>query len=116
VKAFRIVQIVVLVLVLGYLFWLNGFNPTWIEIPLLFSLPAAVVIGLGMVLGWLVGWLGGRSALWGKGREIKKLNKRVAELESQTPLRTGKTTEESAAPIIPDRSGNFQSDSEFENI
>jgi uncharacterized membrane protein (DUF485 family) len=115
-KAFRIVQIILLVLVIGYLFWLHGFNPTWIEIPLLFSLPAAVVIGIALVVGWLVGWLSGRNALWGKGREIKKLNKRIAELESQTMVRSGKTTEESAAPIIPDRSGNFQSNSEFENI
>jgi hypothetical protein len=116
VKAFRIIQIILLVMVAAYLFWLNGFNPTWIEIPLLFSLPAAVVIGIGMLLGWLVGWLGGRSALWGKGREVKKLNKRIAELESSPSVRTSKVTEESAAPIIPDRSGNFQSDSEFENI
>ena len=115
-KAFRIIQIIILVAVVGYLFWLNAFNPTWIEIPLLFSLPAAVVIGIGIIMGWLVGWFSGRSALWGKGREIKKLNKRINELETQSPILRATTPANEAAPIIPDRSGSFQTDSEFENI
>jgi Lipopolysaccharide assembly protein A domain len=115
-KAFRIIQIILLVAIAGYLFWFNSFN-NWIELPLLISLPAGLVVGIGIGLGWLIGWLSGRSALWGKGREIKKLNKRIVELENQTPsIRASRVTEESGAPIIPDRSGTFQSDSEFENI
>jgi uncharacterized membrane protein (DUF485 family) len=116
VKAFRIIQIILLVLVVGYLFWLNAFNPTWIEIPLLFSLPAALAIGIGVIVGWLVGWFTGRSSSWSKGREIKKLNKRIAELESQTPAIRAATPTGETAPIIPDRSGTFRTDSEYENI
>ena len=115
-KAFRIIQIIILIAVVGYLFWFNNFN-NWIELPLLFSLPAGLVLGIAIALGWFIGWLGGRTTLWGKGREIKKLQKRVTELETQNPtVRATKITEESGTPIIPDRSGNFQTDSEYENL
>lgn len=117
-KAFRIIQIILLIALVGYLFWLNTFpSNNWIYLPLLFSVPAGVVLGAALILGWLLGWFGGRTALWAKGREIKKLQKRVTELEAQTTaVRVVAPENKDATPIIPDRSGNFQADSEFENI
>ncbi len=117
-KAFRIIQIIVLVVIVAYLFLVNNYNPTWTELPFLFSLPSAVVIAIALAFGWLIGWLFGLSSTWGKTREVSRLKKRVAELERNEPTVTAVNIgREPEAPVIPDRSPAVSGgNSEYENL
>jgi uncharacterized membrane protein (DUF485 family) len=120
VKALRIVQIIVLVILVAYLFLMNNYNPEWLELPFLISLPSALVVGIGLLLGWLVGWFFGQSASWSKNREVSRLKKRVAELEKQEPRVTAvNITRDQETPVIPDRTvagTNSRTTSEYENL
>jgi uncharacterized integral membrane protein len=117
VKALRIIQILILLVIAAYLFLINNNNASYLDMPFLISMPPALVIAIALVLGWFVGWLGGRAPMWRRNREVSKLQKRITELENQPPVvRATKITEESGTPIIPDRSGTFQTDSEYENL
>jgi Lipopolysaccharide assembly protein A domain len=116
-KALRIIQILILLVVAAYLFLINNNNASYLDMPFLISMPPALVIAIALLLGWFVGWLGGRAPLWRKNRELNKLQKRMTELENQSPaIRSTKITEESGTPVIPDRSGTFPTDSEYENL
>jgi protein-S-isoprenylcysteine O-methyltransferase Ste14 len=118
VKALRIIQIILLLVVVAYLFLINNYNPNWTELPFLISLPSALVLAIGILLGYLAGWLFGRSGNWGKNRETAKLKKRLAELERQEPKVTAvNITRDTETPIIPDRTGTVQrGTSEYENL
>ena len=99
-KAARVVQFIVLVVVVGYLWWVYSVNQTYTDLPGLISLPAGVVVALALLVGWLVGWLPGRLALWRRRRETTKLRARVAELERAQGLEPVGSLRE---PAIPDR-------------
>jgi uncharacterized membrane protein (DUF485 family) len=120
VKALRIVQIVILLALVAYLFLMNNYNPQWLELPFLISLPSALVVGIGLVVGWLVGWAFGQSANWSKNRELSKLKKRVAELEKQEPRVTAvNISRDPEPPVIPDRTvagPGSRATSEYENL
>jgi uncharacterized integral membrane protein len=117
VKALRIVQIIVLLVLVAYLFLMNNYNPTWLELPFVIALPSALVVGLGMLVGWLVGWAFGQGSTWSKNREIKGLKKRLAEFERQEPKVTAvNISRDPETPVIPDRSATFKATSEYENL
>ena len=54
-KVVHILQVVGLLLVVGYLFLLNTLNPQTVILPLLSPLPTALVIFLAVFIGWLAG-------------------------------------------------------------
>jgi uncharacterized integral membrane protein len=123
VKALRIIQILLLIIVVAYLFLINNYNPSWTELPFLISLPSAIVIAAGILLGYLCGWLFGRSGSWSKNREVSRLKKRIAELEKSEPRVTAvNITRDAETPVIPDRSPapntptTQRSTSEYENL
>jgi hypothetical protein len=117
-KALRIIQIILLIIVVAYLFLINNYNPNWTELPFLISLPSAVVLSIGILLGYLAGWVFGRGGTWSKTREVSKLKKRLAELERSEPKVTAvNITRDAEAPVIPDRTGTVQrGTSEYENL
>lgn len=118
-KALRIVQIILLLALVGYLFWINT-SGQWISLPYLIDLPVGIVLGAGIFLGWLVGWFFGQMGTWSKNRELSRLKKRVAELEKQEPRVTAvNISRDSETPVIPDRtvaSTNPRATSEYENL
>jgi Lipopolysaccharide assembly protein A domain len=118
VKALRIIQIILLIAVVAYLFLINNYNPNWTELPFLISLPSALVIAVGVLLGYLAGWLFGRSGTWGRTREVSRLKKRLAELERSEPKVTAvNITRDQEPPVIPDRTPTTQKGtSEYENL
>jgi uncharacterized integral membrane protein len=118
VKALRIIQIIILIALAGYLVWVNNYNREWIGLPYIIDLPVGVVLGAALLIGWLVGWLFGQAGGWSKNREISKLKKRVAELERQEPKVTAvNITRDAEPPVIPDRTGTVQrGTSEYENL
>lgn len=120
-KAFRIIQIVLLLIVVAYLFLINNYNPNWTELPFLISLPSAVVIALAILIGYLAGWAFGRSSTWGKTREVSRLKKRITELEKGEPRVTAvNISRDAEPPVIPDRapgtSTTQRNTSEYENL
>lgn len=100
-KVARIFQFILLVVVALYLLWLHSANQDFVNLPGLLDLPAAIVIAVALLLGWLMGWLPTRLALWRKRREVVKLQKRVDALERRLP--TYQTERYNDDPVIPDR-------------
>jgi len=103
VKALRIVQLVVLVLLALYLVAFNNLNPDPLTLPLLpmvIPLPPVLILVAALVGGWLVGWLPARIQLWRRNREVRRLRDQVEELDSH-----GRFTgyDRPQAPVIPDR-------------
>lgn len=99
-KALRIVQIVVLVALVGYLSLLHQANPANLALPFMISTPPAFVVAIALALGWLVGWLPGTLSGWRRERELRRAQRRIAELEAQLlPAEPDEWTQ----PVIPDR-------------
>lgn len=99
-KALRVVQIVLLVLVVIYLLLFHNVNPEQVRLPLLISVPPSLVVVLAIVVAWLVGWLPGRTRVWQLERRVRR-----AEADRQAladELDRGRRTEPSEA-VIPDR-------------
>jgi uncharacterized integral membrane protein len=100
VKALRIVQVVALVLVAVYVLLFHNANPATVAMPLLWSMPPALVFALVAIVAWLVGWLPGRLRTWRLERRVQRAEADrevlAAELER---ARRGEPSE----PVIPDR-------------
>jgi uncharacterized integral membrane protein len=99
VKALRILQFILLLLVVVYLLLLHNANPQPAFLPFVPSLPTAVVVALALVLGWLVGWLPTKARLWLLKREKRQLEAELNKLRSGLGYRV----DEPSAPVIPDR-------------
>ena len=98
-KAMRILQIALLVVVAVYLVLLHNLNPNLaVDLPLLLPIPVALLLAVALLLGWLVGWLPNRLRLWRQGREVARLERRVHELEEHLP-----SYDRGGTPVIPDR-------------
>lgn len=102
VKALRIVQLVLLVGLVAYLVMMHNANPTNLILPFMLPLPPVAVIVVALIVGWLVGWLPSRLTLWRKKREVRGLQKKIAELEQHVP-RYDQTDDSTDTPVIPDR-------------
>lgn len=99
-KAVRIVQVVVLVLVAVYLAILHVSNPERIPLPGLISMPVAVVLAVSIVVAWLAGWLPARLRVWRLERKLNAIrDERDRLLEQLEPARAAPGSE----PVIPDR-------------
>lgn len=107
-KVLRIIQILLLVALGGYLVLLHNDNPGFLRLPFVISLPPALVVTLALLVGWLVGWLPTRMALWRRRREIRRLQQRVSELEQHLPSYDSPASE--GPPVIPDRAVASPSD------
>ena len=104
-KASRIIQFIILAIVVIYLFMVHNTN-NFMVLPLFFfNLPVspALVAGGALILGWLLGWAPTQGAVWRKGRENRKLQKRLKELEDKLP---GYAKDGSDQPVIPDRTAS----------
>ena len=99
-KALRIVQLVALVLVAGYVVLFHYQNLTSVRLPFLISVPPSLVVVLAIVIAWLVGWLPGRGRRWRLERRLRRSEADLVvlnrELESH---RRGEPSD----PVIPDR-------------
>jgi len=115
VKAGRIVTILLLVLLVLYLLLFHAANPVLVTLPwlsaLLPPLPASYIVVLALLVGLLIGWLPTRLLAWRRGRELRRLEKRVAELEpKQVPLAVTDPYHPDEFPVIPDRGAQYRPD------
>lgn len=99
VRAARFVSLFVLVVVAVYLVLLHSANPAVLDLPFMLPLAPALVIAIALGLGWLLGWLPARVALWRRGRELRRLRRRLEEIEQHVPSYDSEGVE----PVIPDR-------------
>ncbi|MCA9839854.1 MAG: LapA family protein [Trueperaceae bacterium] len=97
-KAVRIIQLILFVIVAIYLILVHQTNNP-IQLPWFFPLSPAIVIALGFIIGYLIGLLPGQTSAWRKNRQIAKLEKRIRELEQRVPGYASNSKQ----PIIPDR-------------
>lgn len=81
----RTLQLLALLLVLGYLLLLGYANPQTIVLPFLLSLPTAWVVAAALLLGALVGWLSLSGRVFRLNRENRGLRQRLikAGLEAE---------------------------------
>lgn len=99
-KALRIVQVIALVLVAVYVLLFHNANPATVAMPLLPSMPPALLLTVVAVVAWFVGWLPGRMRVWTLERKL-----RTAQADRETlgaELERARRPEPSD-PIIPDR-------------
>lgn len=108
VKVGRIVGIVLLVLLVLYLLLFHAANPVLVGLPWLSVLippvPVSYIVVLALLIGFLIGWLPTRLLAWRRGREVKRLEKRLAELEPPVVAAPAAgALQQSEYPVIPDR-------------
>ncbi len=101
-KVVRILQLLTVLFLTGYLLLVHNINPERIELLLLPAIPVALAIGVALVLGWLVAWLPLQGTQWRLRRDNMRLRARQDELE-QALARYQNTLGEPSRPIIPDR-------------
>ena len=102
-KAFRIIQLIGFVIVGGYLVLLHMGNERNISMPLFIDMPPALVIAVGVLLGFIAGLVPGQIGLWRKGREMRKKDRRIRELEQHLPNYRSVDEDTADGPVIPDR-------------
>ncbi|HEX7038919.1 MAG TPA: lipopolysaccharide assembly protein LapA domain-containing protein [Trueperaceae bacterium] len=109
-KAARIVQLLLIVLAAVYLWLFHSANPDYVELPLLRGLvpqlPVGLVVVAALLIGWLVGWVPTRIALWRRAREAARLRAELAQERARAapeavPVSPYLTQTE--YPVIPDR-------------
>lgn len=95
----RIVQLVVLIAAIAYLVVIQTANPAPLALPALLPLPIWIVLFGTALAAYLAGWLPAQLRAWRNRREMQRLERRVAELESHVP-----SYDASHQPaVIPDR-------------
>ena len=106
-KVGRILGIVFLALLVLYVLLFHAANPVLVILPwvslLVPPIPASYVVVLGILIGFLAGWLPARLLAWRRGRELRKLEKRVAELEPKADPYVATAYGQPEYPVIPDR-------------
>lgn len=115
-KAVRIVQVVLTLLLALYLWMFHSANPVLVELPLtrifLPLLPVSLVVITALVAGWLIGFLPTAIATWRRGREVKRLHKELdaakARLDAPHPTHNTAYSFEPEVAVIPDRGNNFE--------
>lgn len=95
----RIVQVLVLVVAIVFVVIVQGANPAPLALPALLPLPIWIVLVATALIAYLAGWLPASVRAWRLRREVQRLERRVAELESHVP-----SYDRSHEPaVIPDR-------------
>ena len=99
-KAIRIAQVIVLVLLAVYVAIFHAANPETVRLPGLISMPIALVVALSMLVAWFVTWLPARVRVWRLERKLATVrSERDRLLDQLQPA--GMDTGD--APVIPDR-------------
>ena len=99
-KAIRIAQVIVLVLLAVYVAIFHAANPETVRLPGLISLPIALVVAFGMLIAWFVTWLPARVRVWRLERKLATVrSERDRLLDQLHPA----GVEAGDAPVIPDR-------------
>lgn len=101
-KVVRILQLLIVLFLTGYLLLVHNANPERVQLPLLPTVPVALAVGVALVLGWLVAWLPLQGTQWRLYRDNARLRQRQDELE-QALARYQNTLGEPSRPVIPDR-------------
>lgn len=94
-----ILQIVALVVVAVYGAMIHAANPDPMALPGLLSLPVSLVLLSVAVTAFLVGWIPPSLRAWRRRRDVRRLERRIAELEQHVPS----YDLHPATPVIPDR-------------
>ncbi len=102
-KFWRILQLVMLVVVAGYLLLLHQLNPANVLMPFFLSMPPALLVVIALLLGYLYGFIPARLTLWRRNRELQGLKKRLSELESRVSSPT-QVSNEVQPPVLPEPS------------
>ena len=99
-KALRIAQVIALVLIAVYILLFHNANPATVAMPLLPSMPPALLLALVALIAWFVGWLPGRMRVWRLTRRLAtaEADRQALALELDRARRS-----EPSDPIIPDR-------------
>ncbi len=119
-KGVRIVQVILVVVAVAYLLLFHSANPDQVELPLIPILPpvpVALVVVLALLVGWLSGWIPTRLLAWRRGRDLKRLEKRLADLEGTRTTGYAPSAEdwrEPSVPVIPDRGAAFPAEDDNE--
>ncbi len=116
-KVARILQFLVLLALAGYLLLLHNGNAVNVNLPFLIDLPAALVLAVALALGWFLGWFPAWLVSWRKERELRRLRRRLAELEQRPDYQAARL--EPSEPVIPDRTGVYPTPKEspdYENF
>ncbi len=114
-KAGRVVKIVLLIFVVLYLVLFHSANHSLVELPLLRfifpPMPASYVVTFALVVGYLVGWVPARMLAHQRGRQVKRLTKRLAELEPEPAITPSGDApfQHGEVPVIPDRGAHSRS-------
>ncbi len=124
-KAVRIVQVILAVLVAAYLWLLHSANPDLVRLPLadyfVPPVPVSFVVAFALILGFLIGFVPARLNAWRKGRELSKTKRELEQLrvqlrESDTVVkRTGTYYAVPEHPVIPDRGHDPTYDAELDD-
>jgi hypothetical protein len=100
VKALRIAQVIALVLIAVYVLIFHNANPASVAMPLLWSMPPALLVTIVAIVAWFVGWLPGRLHTW-------RLQRRLATAEADREALAAELDRarraEPSDPVIPDR-------------
>ena len=101
-KFARTLQIIILVLLVGYLMLVGYKNPNTIILPLFIPLPTEWVLGLALVMGFLAGWVSLSGRVFRLNRQNRVLHQRLikAGLDESEPVRKEKR---SRPPLGPPR-------------
>lgn len=102
----RIVQIVILIIAVVYVAVVQNANPDGLSLPGLLPLPVWLVVSLTAIVAFLAGWLPATVRAWRLGRDVSRLERRVADLESHVPS----YDRVRSAPVIPDRAPSAMTD------
>lgn len=95
----RIVQLLVLIGAIVFILIVQGANPAPLALPALLPLPIWIVLLGTALVAFLAGWLPASVRAWRLRREVQRLERRVAELESHVPS----YDRSHEAVVIPDR-------------
>jgi hypothetical protein len=82
VKIFRVIQLLALGALIGYLVVLHNVNPQIVILPFLISLPVSWAVGASLLLGFLVGWLAVSGHAWRLARENRVLRQKLVKAGS----------------------------------
>lgn len=93
-RVVRVIQLLVVLALIGYLLVLHSVNPQTIILPFLISLPTSWVVAASLLLGFVVGWLSLAGRVFKLGRENRALRQRL--------IKAGNVLQ---PPVIPDRTG-----------